>query len=184
MDSLGVIAEYSRNDMRALKNLVYPIFIKFGLPMSEYDDFLSIANMTLWQCSQRFDDSMNDNFKLFLRGCLQNKFKNELTRRNRQRRVPTNMTISLDSVVNEDGNTTLLDFIIADDSTEDKTEYSDRALQYISSLSEIQKNILDCMINGYNTTEIAEHLHISSKDIADNLQTMRAYENIKILLAE
>ena len=81
-----------------------------------------------------------------------------------------------------------MDFIPSDfDTFEEVTrqqengQYRDKIQRYISRLSNQQVNILNLLIDGYRPGEIREILEISPKEYADNLQTMRSYENVKIL---
>ena len=48
---LAVLQPYCENDMQLLKRISKSIFSKFNEPLAkaDYDDFYSIANLTLWQ---------------------------------------------------------------------------------------------------------------------------------------
>ena len=63
-----ILQPYCENDMRLLKRLSQSIFMKFNEPLSkaDYDDFYSIANLTLWQCYNSFDSAMGVNFEGYL----------------------------------------------------------------------------------------------------------------------
>ena len=65
--------------------------------------------------------------------------------------------------------------------SQDKEQYTDKAQEYISKLSNQQVNILNLLMDGYKPIEIREILGISTKEYTDNLQIMRAFENVKIL---
>ena len=56
---LTVLQPYCENDMRLLKKISKSIFLRLGEPLTEadYDDFYSIANMTLWQVYNSYDTS-------------------------------------------------------------------------------------------------------------------------------
>ena len=98
------------------------------------------------------------------------------------------MAISLDATNDNEEECSLLDFIPSDFDTfeevlerQDKEQYTDKAQEYISKLSNQQVNILNLLMDGYKPIEIREILRISTKEYTDNLQIMRAYENVKIL---
>lgn len=98
------------------------------------------------------------------------------------------MCTSLDAVNGDEEECSLLDFIPSDfDTFEEVTkrhenqQYQDKVQLYISRLSNCQVNILNLLIDGYRTNEIREILHLSSKELMENLQIMRSYENVKIL---
>ena len=187
---LATLEPYCENDMRLLKRISNSIFRRFNEPIAEsdYDDFYSLANETLWKAYNAYDPDMGTSFDGFLRSCLENKFKSELTRRHRQKRIIDRFTVSLDAV-NEDGeDCCLLDFIPSDFDTfeeavgeTDGGQYHDRIRQYIARLSNQQIAILNLLMDGYRPNEIHRMLGISSKRYAENLKAMRSYENIKIL---
>ena len=96
--------------------------------------------------------------------------------------------VSLDSINENDEECSLLDYIPSDFDTFDealkrqgKGQFQDKVQQYISRLSSQQVNILNLLIDGYHANEIREKLKISEKRYADELQTMRSYENVKVL---
>lgn len=184
-----ILQPYCENDMRLLKRLSQSIFMRFNEPLTnaDYDDFYSIANLTLWQCYNSFDSAMGVNFEGYLYSCLQKKFKTELTRRHRQKRVWDNYNVSLDAT-NNDEDYTLLDILSSDFDTfeevikkQDNEQFEDKVQQYISRLSNQQVNILNLLIDGYKPMEIRERLQISTKEYTENLQVMRMYENVKYL---
>lgn len=185
-----ILQPYCENGMRLLKRLSQSIFMKFNEPLSkaDYDDFYSIANLTLWQCYNSFDSAMGVNFEGYLYSCLQKKFKTELTRRHRQKRALDNFNVSLDTTNNNDEEYSLLDILPSDFDTfeevikkQDNEQFEDRVRQYISRLSIQQVNILNLLMDGYKPMEIRERLQISTKEYTENLQIMRMYENVKYL---
>lgn len=187
---LSVLQPYCENDMRLLKKMSRSIFMRFNEPLTnaDHDDFFSIANMTLWQAYNSYDPDMGISFDGFLRSCLQKKFKSELTRRYRKKRIINKMAVSLDATDESDEKHSLLDFIPSDFDTfeeavkrQEDGQYQDKVKRYISRLSNQQVNILNLLIDGFNPYEIRRILEISEKEYTDNLQIMRSYENVKIL---
>lgn len=164
--------------------------MRFNEPLanSDYDDFYSIANMTLWQAYNSYDLDKDVSFEGFLYSCLEKKFKSELTNRHRHKRIINQFTVSLDSTNESEEESCLLDYIPSDFCTfdevvkrQEKENFSDKIQQYISKLSTQQINILNFLINGYKPKEIRQKLMISEKRYTDELQFMRSYENIKFL---
>lgn len=192
--TLEVLQPYCENDMRVLKRISKSIFLRFNEPLTEadYDDFYSIANMTLWQACQTYNSNMGISFEIFLRTCLKKKFATEIRDRHREKRVINQFASSLDATNDNEEECSLLDFIPSDfdtfeevlerqDKEQYKEQYTDKAQEYISKLSNQQVNILNLLMDGYKPIEIREILGISTKEYTDNLQIMRAYENVKIL---
>lgn len=187
---LSMLQPYCENDMQLLKKISRSIFMRFNEPLTkaDHDDFFSIANMTLWQAYNAYDPDNGVSFDGFLHTCLQKKFKTELTRRHRQKRILNQFTVSLDAVNGSEEECSLLDFMASDFDTFEEVEkrqgngqYCDRVQQYISKLSNRQVNILNLLIDGYKPNEVREVLGISANDYADDMQFMRSYENVKIL---
>ena len=163
--------------------------MRFNEPLTnaDYDDFYSIANITLWQAYNSYDPDLGVNFEGFLHTCLQKKFKSELTKKHRQKRLLNQFTVSLDAV-NTDDERTLYDTIPSNFNTFEETvkrqgkdQFQDKVQQYISKLSRQQVNILNLLLDGYKPKEIRRKLMMSEKRYTDELQIMRSYENIKIL---
>lgn len=187
---LAVLQPYCENDMRLLKKISKSIFSKFNEPLAkaDYDDFYSIANLTLWQVYNSYDPDMDISFEGFLYSCLRKKFKTELTRRHRQKRILNQFAVSLDGINDNEEECSLLDFLSSDfDTFEEATkrqgneQYQDKVQRYISRLSNEQVNILNLLMDGYKVKEICRILEISEKSYEENLKTMRSYENVKIL---
>lgn len=187
---LSALQPYCENDMKLLKKISRSIFMRFNEPLTkaDYDDFYSIANMTLWQAYNAYDPGMGISFDGFLQSCLQKKFKTELTHRHRQKRILNQFAVSLDAVGDSEEECDLFDFIPSDFDTFDEVVkrhedqmYQDKVQQYISRLSSRQVNILNLLIDGFKPGEIQCALEISSTEYSENLQIMRSYENVKIL---
>ena len=187
---LATLEPYCENDMRLLKRISNSIFRRFNEPIAEsdHDDFYSLTNETLWKAYNAYDPDMGTSFDGFLRSCLENKFKSELTRRHRQKRIIDRFAVPLDAVDADGEECSLMDFIPSDSDTfeeavkgTDGGEYRDRIRQYISRLSNQQVNMLNLLIDGYKPNEIQRILGMSPKGDAENLCTMRSYENVKIL---
>lgn len=188
--ALAILQPYCENNMQLLKKMSRSIFKRFNeqLKEADYDEFYSIANMTLWQAYNSYNSDIGVSFDGFLYSCLQKKFKTELTRRHRQKRILDNYNISLYAPNGKDEDFTLLDSLASDFDTfkevienQGKEQYTDKVQEYISKLSNKQIDILNLLMDGYKPIEIREILQISTKEYTDNLQIMRAYENVKIL---
>lgn len=187
---LAVLQPYCENDMCRLKSMSRSIFRKFNEPLAEsdYADFYSIANMTLWKAYNAYDPEFGVSFEGFLYSCLQKQFKSELTSRHRHKRIINQLAASLDAVNEDAEECSLLDFIPSDFDTfeeavkrQEKEQCHDKVQQYIEKLSNQQVNILNLLMDGYKPQEIRQILEISPEEYTDNLQIMRSYENVKIL---
>ena len=182
----NILDSYYADNAKKLHKVVDRILLKFGgLQDKDLDDFYSLANEVFWEVMRRYDGSQL--FDAFLYSCLLNKIKTEMTRRNREKRKADRMSISIDTPIGDDENTTIGDMIADDFSIErelfDKKEegYSKRMLLYLSRLSNLQKEVLKLNIAGYLPEEIREELHISEKQYADCYAAIRSYRNVSVL---
>lgn len=181
-----ILLTYYSDNARKLHNMVDKILLKFGgLSDKDLDDFYSLANEVFVDVMRRYDDSQS--FDGFLYSCLLNKIKTEMSRRNREKRRADRMSISIDTPIEGDENTTIAD-IIADDSTiekelfDDREEgYSRRMLLYLSRLSKLQKDVLRLNMAGYLPNEIKEELHMGEKQYADCCAAIHSYRNVSVL---
>ena len=186
---LTVLQPYCENDMRLLKRISKSIFLRLGEPLTEadYDDFYSIANMTLWQAYNSYDISKGASFNTHLCNCLKKKFKTEIRDRHRAKRAINQFTTSLDATNDSEEECSILDFIPSDFDTFEEVaknnneQFQDKVQQYISKLSNQQVNILNLLIDGYEPKDIRQILEISSTEYAENMKIMRSFENVKIL---
>ena len=181
-----ILRTYYSDNARKLHNMVDRILLKFGgLSDKDLDDFYSLANEVFVDVMRRYDDSQS--FDGFLYSCLLNKIKTEMSRRNREKRRAERMSISIDTPIEGDENSTIAD-IIADDNTIEKElfdereeGYSRRMLLYLSRLSNLQKNVLRLNMAGYLPNEIKEELHMGEKQYADCCEAIHSYRNVSVL---
>ncbi len=183
----NILDAYYTDNARKLHRVVDRILSKFGgLSGKDTDDFYSLANEVFADTLKKYDHVQS--FDGFLYSCLLKKIWSEITRRNREKRKTDRMAVSLDKINDSEEECSLLDFIPSDFDTfeevakrQENGQYQDKVRMYISKLSTQQVNILNLRIDGYKPNEIQRILEISPKDYVDNLQTMRSYENVKIL---
>ena len=181
-----ILITYYADNAKKLHKVVDRILLKFGgLAYKDLDDFYSLANEVFVDVMERYDNSQP--FDGFLYSCLLNKIKTEITRRNREKRKADRMSISIDTPIGDDENSTIGD-MIADDVNiekelfEDREEgYSRKMLLYLSRLSNLQKEVLRLNIAGYLPGEIREELHMSEKEYADCYAAIHSYRNVSVL---
>ena len=154
-----ILNSYYENEAKKLHDLVDKILKKLQFVDIDNDDFYSLANEIFVDVLKRYDG--NRDFDGFLYSCLMNKFKTEMTRRNRQKRKiiievkdedengnikvvkKAFSELSLDCPIQTDTSSTLGDVIAqtkrATDFDIDKTffedngeRYSEKMLKYIN----------------------------------------------------
>lgn len=181
-----ILFTYYADNARKLHNVVDKILLKFGgLSDKDMDDFYSLANEVFVDVMKRYDDSQS--FEGFLYSCLSNKIKTEITKRNREKRKADRMSISIDTPIGDDENSTIGDliadvFTIEKELFEKKEDgYSKKMLMYLEKLSKSQKEVLRLIIAGYLPGEIREELHMSEKEYADCYAAIHSYRNVSVL---
>lgn len=181
-----ILTVYYENDAKKLHKTVDKILLKFGgLSDKDMDDFYSLANEVFVDVMQRYDNSQS--FDGFLYSCLFNKIKSEMTRRNREKRKADRMSISIDTPIGDDENTTIGDMIATESSVEkeiferDEIGYSKKMLLYLSRLSNLQKEVLRLSVAGYLPGEIRKELHIDEKQYTDCYVAIHSYRNVSVL---
>ena len=186
----GIVEFYFKNDAKNLYKMIDEILFRLKYNVDS-TDFYSLANELFLDILCRYDE-MQD-FNVFLYSCLTNKFKTEMTRRNRIKRMADKLAISWDTPLDEYGELTIGDFISGTKRTEhfdiDKTffeddgeKYSERMLIYVTKLSKLQKRVVKLIISGYSKQEIINILHISSKDYSDCIQSIKSFKNKSIFI--
>lgn len=182
-----ILDKYYADNAKRLHKVVDKIVSKFGgLSNKDMDDFYSLANEVFTDVLKRYDNEQS--FDGFLYTCLSNKIMSEITKRNREKRKADRMSISLDATNQDDETCSLLEFIPSDFDTfdeavkgQEKEQFQEKVRRYISKLSTNQVNILNLLIDGYESYEIRKILGISASEYTDSLHIMRSYEYVKIL---
>ena len=177
---------YFKNDGKVLYSLIDKVLFKLKFDV-EKSDFYSLGSEIFLDALCRYDETQD--FNGFLYSCLMNKFKTEMTRRNRQKRQGDNNSISIDTPIgDEDGNFTIGDTIsskttIEKEFFEEREEsYSKEMCRYLGRLSNLQKEVLRLISIGFMPSEILEELHINQKMYEDCYQAIHSYRNIEILM--
>ena len=182
-----ILITYYANNARKLHNTVDKILLKFGgLSDKDLDDFYSLANEVFVDIMKRYDNSQP--FDRFLYSCLLNKIKTEMTKRNCEKRKADRMSISIDTPIGNDENYTIGD-MIADDFTIDKElfeedereEWRKEVIEYLNSLSPLQRKIAFLLSDNNTPGEICEELHIIMKHYENSMKRILADEKIKPL---
>ena len=176
---------YFKNDGKVLYGLIDKVLFKLKFDV-EKSDFYSLGSEIFLDALCRYDETQD--FNGFLYSCLVNKFKTEMTRRNRQKRQCDNNSISIDTPIgDEDGNFTIGDTISSKSTIEKEffeereDGYSKEMCRYLGRLSDLQKEVLRLISIGFMPSEILEELHINQKMYEDCYQAIHSYRNISLL---
>ena len=175
---------YFKNDGKVLYGLIDKVLFKLKFDV-EKSDFYSLGSEIFLDALCRYDETQD--FNGFLYSCLINKFKTEMTRRNRQKRQCDNNSISIDTPIGDEnftiGDTISSKSTIEKEFFEEREEcYSKEMCRYLGRLSELQKEVLRLISIGFVPSEILEELHINQKMYEDCYQAIHSYRNISVLI--
>jgi len=194
MDSMQkqqLLEDYASNNMAKLRKISYPLFIKFGgISEKDHDDFYSKANEELWKATEVFDESKGVQFDVYLKGCLTRKFKTEMTGLNREKRKADRLSTSLDAPIGEEEGATLGDLLASDFDIDkelmDETGllHDEKIEKYLSSLSAMQRQIVEMKMNDVPISEIKEKLNLGEGQYEDHCKQIRSFRNTQILFRD
>ena len=167
--------------------MVDKILIKLKFHDVDNEDFYSLANEIFVDVLNRYNKSQS--FDGFLYSCLMNKFKTEMTRRNRKKRLADKNSISIDTPIgDEDGNSTLGDMIASNINIEREILGDDadiimdeRIERYLESLSKIQRKIIEMKMQNVEVQHIKEELGLTDSQYSSHMQEVVQYEHIRLL---
>lgn len=196
MDSIAVkkvcekhkdlVDSYFENNGKVLYNLIDKVLFKLKFDV-EKSDFYSLGSEIFLDALCRYDETQD--FNGFLYSCLTNKFKTEMTRRNRQKRQGDNNSISIDTPIgDEDGNFTLGDMIASNINIEKEILGDDADIvmnekieRYLESLSKIQRKIIKMKMQNVEVQHIKEELGLTDSQYFSHMQEVVQYEHIRLL---
>lgn len=197
MDSVQkeqILNEYCANEMQKLKQMCYPKICKIGgISQMDYDDLYSIALDVLRYSVERYDNSQDCKFSTYLNGNIDRKYSTYVRDKLREKR-------SGEAQYDDDGNRVFNQNVSLDDSTEDGTNLNEkiasdfsvednlseqmclssdeRVDEFLEKLRTTQREILQLLMQGYNSSEIKEKLNISDKKYSEQFKELSNFENI------
>lgn len=132
----------------------------------DFDDLVQLAYIGIFDAIKSYEDDKGANFATYAWACVQNRINRDAFR---QKAVNSYMAFgdfSLDSAVNEDGETTILELTGADDIEIQDTEFKDIQVKLLNRLSKEDRDILVMHnVEGRTYKEIASKLNISHQAV-------------------
>ena len=178
---------YFQNDGKKLYRMIDKVLIrlKFNVVRS---DFYSLGNEIFLDALCRYDEKQD--FNGFLYSCLTNKFKTEMTRRNRKKRQADKMALSWETPVGDEdgGGSTLGDMIASNINIEKEILGDDSDIimdekieRYLKSLSKIQRKIIEMKMQNVEVQHIKEELGLTDSQYSSHMEEVVQYEHIRLL---
>lgn len=154
---------------------------KFFMVGSEKDDMLQEGYIGLYKAVKSFDKEKQNSFKTFAGLCIERQMITAVKNSNRQKHIPLNSSLSLNSgAYDEDDDTEVMEILDTRKTGEDpldivtKKEYFTVVENAIDdSLSDFEKNVLQHYKNGESYAEIAQKLQSKVKSVDTAIQRIR-----------
>lgn len=181
----SLVDSYFKNNGQKLYILIDKVLFKLKYDV-EKSDFYSLGNEIFLDVLCRYDEQQD--FNGFLYSCLINKFKTEMTRRNRQKRKSDKDSISIDTHIGKDENSTLGDVIASNMNVEreifgDDSEIimDEKIERYLCSLSKVQRRIIEMKMQNIEVQHIKEELGLTDSQYSSHMNEVVQYEHIRLL---
>ncbi len=164
------------------KNMVNIKVSKYYMIGAERDDIVQEGLIGLFKAIKSYQPDKQNSFKSFAGICVERQLITAIKTSNRQKHMPLNSYISLnkEAYENDDDSTTNLMDILDANVIEDpldmiaKKEYYQIVEKNIDkSLSDFEKKVLNCYIQGESYIQIADKLDTPVKSIDNAIQRIR-----------
>jgi RNA polymerase sporulation-specific sigma factor len=154
---------------------------KFFMIGSEKEDMLQEGYMGLYKAVKSFDQEKQNSFKTFAGLCIERQMITAVKNSNRQKHIPLNSSLSLNSeAYEENDDTEIIEILDTRKTGEDpldiitKKEYFSIVETAINdSLSDFEKKVLTHYRNGETYAEIATKLESKVKSVDTAIQRIR-----------
>ena len=176
--------------MEKYKELVNMKVSKYYIVGAEKEDIFQEGMIGLYKAIKSYSEDKNTSFKSFANMCIERQLITAIKTSNRQKHMPLNSYLSLNtSAYDDEDNTELLD-VFNNNSVEDpldtitKKEYYKTVENVIDkSLSDFEKQVLARFMKGESYIDIANKLDAPVKSIDNAIQRIRK-KAIKNILKE
>ena len=162
------------------KDLVNMKVGKYFIIGAEKEDIIQEGMIGLFKAIQSFNPDKQNSFKTFANMCIERQLITAIKTSNRQKNIPLNSYLSLNTAAYEDDEDTTVVEVFNSHLTEDpldtitKKEYYKRVEDAIDkSLSDFEKQVLARFIKGESYVTIAEKLDTPVKSVDNAIQRIR-----------
>lgn len=165
------------------RNLVNIKVSKYYMAGAEREDIVQEGLIGLYKAIKSYQPDKQNSFKSFAGICIERQLITAIKTSNRQKHMPLNSYISLnkDAYENDDdsGNADLMEILDANviedplDMITKKEYYQTVESTIDKSLSNFEKRVLNCYIQGESYVQIAEKLDAPVKSIDNAIQRIR-----------
>ena len=154
---------------------------KFFMVGSEKEDMLQEGYIGLYKAVKSYNNQMKNSFKTFAGLCIERQMITAVKNSNRQKHIPLNSSVSLNSEAYDDeGDTQVIDVLDTRKTGEDpldiitkKEYYSIVETAINTTLSDFEKQVLSHYKNGESYVQIANALNTKVKSVDTAIQRIR-----------
>lgn len=193
--------EYAANNMQKLKMFISKKISAFGISTDDqrYLDFLSMANWQLYMLLRSFDPDKNDSVHGYVEAKIVYKMNTALRDVSTQKLVNYARDEKGNIKEDKDGYRTIITNVSLEYKNEDGysvsdickskfdihkavfgEDYSDEYYKYMAQLGKKERRVAKKIEEGYTHSEIAELLHMTSREVEDCIKEMKETKNISI----
>lgn len=164
------------------KELVNIKVSKYYIVGAEHEDIVQEGLIGLFKAIKSYKPDKYNSFKSFANLCVERQLITAIKTSNRQKHMPLNSYLSLNMSAydeKEDDDTQVMEIFNASliedplDTITKKEYYTNVENTIEKSLSDFEKNVLNCYINGKSYGEIAKELGAPVKSIDNAIQRIR-----------
>ena len=162
------------------KELVYMKVSKYFIIGAEKDDIFQEGMIGLYKAIKSFKSDKHNSFKTFANMCIERQLITAIKSSNRQKHMPLNSYLSLNTSNYDDEDEKTLMEILNNNTAEDpldtitNKEYYKNVEETIDkSLSDFEKQVLKKFIKGDSYIKIAEELESPVKSVDNAIQRIR-----------
>ena len=191
-DELIILANDGDQDamkfiIQKYKNLVNMKVSRYFIIGAEKEDIIQEGMIGLYKAIKCYEVDKQNSFKSFANMCIERQLITAIKTSTRQKHIPLNSSVSLNtSVYEEDDDASLIDIFnsktIEDplDTLTKKEYYKDIGLKIDKHLSKFEKQVLSRYAGGESYVTIAERLEAPVKSIDNAIQRIRKKANKNI----
>ena len=144
----------------------------------EFDDLMQIANIALIKAIKYYKENKNTLFYTFLTHCIENNLKSTIRGELTNRQKALNSSVSLDEILPNTNDNTLLDFI-KDDKAIEPIEYlinKEQETEYIKFINSLPFEVAvayEMKIQGFTNNEIAALMNMDKTTVYKSIKYAR-----------
>ncbi|MCC7492551.1 MAG: RNA polymerase sporulation sigma factor SigH [Fimbriimonadaceae bacterium] len=162
------------------RGLVRSTVQKYFLVGAEREDLLQVGMIGLWQAITDFREDRNNSFKSFAHICIKRQIITAVKAATRQKQLPLNTSLSLDTPLNRDSPEHTLGDVLPSEASSDPADHiifheTKRVLEQRlhTSLSEFEMNVLLAYKEGRSYRQMADQLRCTVKSIDNALSRVK-----------